>query len=198
MANWASASYAIEGPEEILHKIEYALNNPTLQEDEGEGWEGGVLRTLGIEWENKGPDGSGYYLRGFIRSDVEPWYSDEGALRFDAEEAWGLTDFYMVLEKAFPDIKVYWTVEECGEDIFATNDREGKYFFDRFYADTCINGNYQMDYFMYKSSMFKWLYEITGGEINTEEKVKEFNEKHEELGDDDKNFIIIHECTVMD
>ena len=36
-------------------------------------------------------------------------------LSFYAEEAWGLTDFNEVLAEHFPDIKIYWVVEESGE-----------------------------------------------------------------------------------
>lgn len=199
MANWASTSYAIEGPMEALLKIEDAILHHETSEGASEGWEGDVLKTLGLTWESNKPDGTGKYMRGFIRSDVEPQYDpNTGALRFDAEEAWGVTDFNEVLEENFPSVKVFYSVEECGEEIYATNDREGKYFKDRFYADCCIDGNYQSDYFVYKSEMFKWLYKITDGKINTEEKVKQFNSSHEDACDDDENFINIHEFEVVD
>ena len=200
MANWASTSYAVEGPKEVLQKIEYALNNPILHEKEGdsEGWEGGVLRTLGITWEDRKPDGSGDYLRGFIRPDVEPWYdTTTGALRFEAEEAWGITDFKEVLERNFPDIKVYYSVEECGEEIYATNDKEGKYFKDRYFVDTCIDSNYDSDYFMFESSVYKYLHNLTDGRVSSEKDVEEFNSKYEDLCDSE-NWIHIHKFNVID
>lgn len=194
MANWAYTSYAVEGPKETLQKIEQAILHHPVEEGSSENWEGNILLALGIKWQNKQPDGTGYYMRGFILSDVEPCYTDKGTLRFDAKEAWGVTDFNEVLEKNLP-VKVYYVVEEEGEEIYATNDKDGKYFKDRFYVDTCIKGNYQSEYFQYKSDVFKWLYELTNGEINTEEKVDEFNENVDESNSDD--YIYIHEFLVV-
>ena len=194
MANWASTAYAVEGPKETLLKIEDAILHPILQEDDGEGWEGGVLKALGIEWESKKPDGTGLYMRGFINE--SPELCEDGTLRFGAEEAWGATDFNVALEGAFPDIKVYYCVEEPNEEIYATNDKEGKYFPYRFYVDTCMDGNYAMDEFKYKSDVFKWLYDLTNGRINTEKKVEKFNDDADEECSDD--FIHIYEYEIVD
>ena len=198
MANWASTSYAIEGPEETLQKIKWAIENPDVEQGSDESWEGNVLRALGITWEPRKPDGTGLYMRGFIRPDVEPWYHDDGALRFEAEEAWGATDFNEALEKAFPNIKVFYSVEECGEEIYATNDKEGKYFKDRFYVDTAIDNNYESDYFTYESSVYKWLHNLTGGKINCMADVEKFNKQHEDAVDDDENFIHIYKFELID
>ena len=184
MANWAFTSYAIEGPKETLLKIEDAILHPTQPEGADEGWEGGVLNTLGITYEERGPGGTGKYMRGFVKE--EPWW-DSNVLRFDAEEAWGITDFYEVLEENFPDIKVYWTTEESGCEVYATNDKEGKYFSDRVYVDTCINGNYQMDYFTSEDTAYAWLGKITNGKVTNKEQAEAFNaEGHEE------DFISVH------
>ena len=198
MANWASTAYAIEGPKETLQKIEKAILEHPVEEGSSEDWEGNVLTALGIEWENKKPDGTGYYMRGFIRMDVEPWYTESGTLRFDAEEAWGATDLNEVLEKNIPDIKVFYVVEEPGEEVYATNDKEGKYFPDRYYVDTCIDGNYQSEYFQFESSVYKWLHDITDGRVNSEEGVEKFNSDYEDSDADDENFIYIHKFAIVD
>ena len=141
MANWASTDYVIEGPKETLKKIYDAIQHPDTSEGDN-GWEGGVLKALGITWKERQSDGSGYYMRGFIQDPESVEFNPETdkVLTFYAEEAWGATDFNEVLEKEFPDIKVYYNVIEEGEEIYATNDKEGKYFTDRFIVDTCING----------------------------------------------------------
>ena len=193
MANWAYTDYVIEGPHETIAKIYEAIKNPDKSEGD-EGWEGGVLKALDITWEDRKPDGSGLYMRGFIQD--EPSLGDN-TLEFYAEEAWGATDFNEALEGAFPDIKVFYKVEEEGECIYATNDKEGKYFSDRFYVDTAINDEYDSEYFSTEDAMWHWLNEKVPGLI-TKEAVEKWNEQHEEACDDDENFIYIHEFKIID
>ena len=194
MANWASTAYAIEG-QETLEKIEKAILEHPVEEGSSEDWEGNVLKALNIDWEPNTPDGKGYYMRGFIQD--EPWF-DGSTLRFYAEEAWGATDFHEVLEKNIPDIKVFYVVEEEGGDVYATNDKEGKYFPDRYWVDTCIDGDYQSEYFQFESSVYKWLHDITDGKVKSAEDVEKFNSDHEDECDDDENFIDIHVFAVVD
>ena len=196
MANWAYTSYAIEGNRESLEKIYEAILHPDVKEGSTEGWEGNVLRALGIEWEEAKPGGEGKHIRGFISD--EPWWGDDEHtfLRFEAEEAWNVTDFDCILMENLKDVKVYWTTEEEGMGIYVTNDKKGKYFPYRFFVDTCINDNYSNDYFKDKDSAYKWLSKITDGKIKTTEDAKAFNEKHDEEGDDD--FIYVHEYKVID
>ena len=75
MANWAYTSYAIEGNKESLEKIYEAILHPDVKEGSTEGWEGNVLRALGIEWEDGTPNGKGKDLRGFIND--EPWWGND-------------------------------------------------------------------------------------------------------------------------
>jgi hypothetical protein len=198
MANWACTDYAIEGSKESLHKIYNAIMNPDIEEDSDKSWEGNVLRALDITWERDLKNIRGKYMRGFIRDAecIEFNVEKDDNLRFWAEEAWGLTDFYVALEEKFPDIKVYWIVEEIDGDVFATNDKEGKYFSTRFFVDTCIEGDYQSDYFTSEESVYKWLSDITDGKVTNEKEVNAFNDKHEEAETDEENFIYIHKYSI--
>lgn len=195
MANWAYTSYAIEGNKESLEKIYKAILHPDVKENSTESWEGNVLRALGIEWEDGTPNGKGKYLRGFINDG--PWWGDDEHtfIRFEAEEAWNVTDLDEILMENFKDVKVYWITEEEGMGIFATNDKDGKYFPQRFYVDTCIAGDYNSDYFKEKKDVYRWLSKITKGTIKTQEDVNVFNSEREE---DYDNFIYIHEFKVID
>ena len=205
MANWAWTDYVVEGPEETLQKIYDAFHHHEVEEGSTASWEGNILKALGITWKDrkiisKKKDGEitflktkGYYMRGFIQD--APYWDNDGNLRFSAEEAWGATDFHELLEMNFPDIKVYYFVEE---GIYATNDKEGKYFKNRFYADCCIDGEYFSEYFMHESDMFKWLYRITDGRVDTMEKADAFNEEYEDSEDSDDNFIFIYKCSIVD
>lgn len=198
MANWAFVSYTIEGPKETLKKIEQAILKPKVEGDSSEGWEGNVLAALCISWVSRNEDQeNGKYMRGFIKE--EPWMSKDGsALNFCAEEAWTLTDFGGVLSEAFPDIKVYWVIEEPDMELYGTNDAEGKYFPDRVIVDTCIEGVYEMEYFKDAKSAYKWLDEFTEGKIKTLEDVDKFNTEHESDDSGVENFIFIHYFKVFD
>ena len=179
MANWAITDYVIEGPKDTLKKIEEAIKHPKVEEGSSENWEGNVLHTLGFEWESRKPDGTGKYMRGFIGEGVEPYYDNNNVLIFSAQEAYGVTDFNEVLEENLPDIKIFYRTEEPDNLIYATNDVEGKYFPDRFYVDTCINGNYAGDYFKDEESMWIWLAKVSNGQVKNQKDVEHFNENAE-------------------
>jgi hypothetical protein len=193
MANWAMTAYVIEGDKQVLEKIYHAIKHPKIIKDSSEGWEGNVLAALGIEWENRNPDGSGYYMRGFIQEDTVSM--EGGTLRFNAEEAWGATDFNEVLEENLP-VKIFYCVEEQGEEVFATNDKDGKYFFDKFYADICIDGEYDSEYFIDEASLLKWLSDKTDGRVKTQEDIDEFNADYEDEALDDENYIHVYEYQI--
>lgn len=205
MANWASIAYVIEGPEDTLSKIWEAVQNPsTCLENSSKGWEGNILLSLGIPWEerhivkDKTTDGEtvnsvrGNYLRGFIDDDC--CKDANGFIHLFAEEAWGLTDFAKLLSSKFPDIKIYWTVQENDGEFYCTNDKEGKYFPERVYVDVCYNGQYMVEYFQNEDSAFKWIAKLTDNKICTEKDVEKFNEDMEDSDD----YIYVHYYDVED
>lgn len=194
MANWAYTSYVISGPKEVLEKIEKAIISHPVSEGADEHWEGDILNALEAKWVSRDQDREkGLYMRGFINE--KPWWSGDD-LRFWAEEAWDITDFDIVLRNNFPEIKVYWAVEEEGMGIYKTNDREGKFFEDRFYVDTCINNDYQSEYFKTAEEAYHWLSEITDGKIKTKKDVEDFNDSISERNPDE--FIYVHEYLIID
>lgn len=191
MANWASTSYVIEGPIESLNKIKEAIkrsiNNPP--EDADKGWEGSVLMTLGADKEDLDKS----YVRGFVQE--SPTYLPD-AIEFYAEEAWGITDFYKILGKLLPDIKIYWMVESTEDEVFATNDKEGKYFNSMYIADVCIGDTDYYDYFETEEPLYSWISKLTNGKVNTPEKVEKFNDRAEDKGLDD--YIHIFKIEIVD
>lgn len=104
-------------------------------------------------------------------------------------KALGATDFRHVLTQLMPELTVYYIVEEPGCEVYATNDEEGKYFTDRYYVDTCINGNYYSDYFKTEKGAMKFAALMLGMETVSKAKIESWNEDHEAEGD----FIYIHE-----
>lgn len=194
MANWAITDYVIEGPKDILQKIEKAIIYPTSKEG-SKGWEGNVLATLGINWTSNLKEKKSLYMKGFIKD--KPALEDKDGfslLKFWAEEAWGATDFDEALKIGFPNIKVYYCTEESEDEVYATNDKEGKYFPMRFYVDTCIDNNYNSDYFIKEEKVYSWLSKITEDKIKSSEDVEKFNEDNENTDD----FINIYEFKIIE
>ena len=189
MANMASVAYAIEGPQKDLEQIQQAINKAIPDKDRWSEWK--ACEFLGFP-ESKLEN---YRLGGEISE--EPTIKD-GVMRFWAEERWGLQDFEELLRKKFPEIKVYWIVEESGCDVYATNDKEGKYFPERYWVDTAQDDIYQSEYFRTEEAMYKWLSEITNGRVKSAEDVEAFNSDYEDACEEDENFIVIHEFEVVD
>lgn len=195
MPNWASTSYAIEGPKKTLEWIEKAIQE-SLSDKESCGWEVDILDKLGAKYEPRNIEShSGHHLRGHILDETLQWKGD--ALRFDAEEAWGVTDFDDCLKAKFPDITVYWIVQEEGCEVYQTNDREGKYFSDRYWVDTCIDGQYQSEYFKTEEAAYKWVSEITNGRVSSEAEAEAFNDDYADSEGSDENFIYVHKFDVI-
>lgn len=188
MANIASVAYAIEGPKETLQKINEAIVVAVNSDDNRyEMYQAAEYLKLPITDDTR--------LGGEI-SEEPTWDNSSGALRFSAEERWGLQDFAELLEEQFSDIKVYCIVEEPGMEIYFTNDREGKYFPERYWVDTAIDNIYRSEYFETKKQVYKWLDKLTNGKIKSEADVDKFNNEHEEAGTDYENFIYIHKFEV--
>jgi hypothetical protein len=187
MANMASVAYAIEGPQEDLKEILGAIclaiaSKETFYEE--------YLACKNLGYTEEELDDK--RLEGEIED--EPTF-DNGVLRFYAEERWGLQDFEELLRQKFPDIKVYWIVEECGCEVYCTNDKEGKYFRERYWADTAQDDIYQSEYFSTEEEMYEWLNEKYG--VKSEEEVEAWNAEHEATGDECENFISIHKFEIV-
>ena len=184
----ASVSYAIEGPKEILQKIFEAIVVAVNSDDKRyEMYQAAEYLKLPITDDTR--------LGGEI-SDEPTWDENTGALRFWSEERWGLQDFAELLEKKFPDIKVYWIVEECGCEVYCTNDAEGKYFPERYLVDACFNSIDYYEYFETEEQVYKWLDKITHGEIKTESDVERYNDNASNSNLD--RYIYIHKFEVTE
>lgn len=174
MPNWCMTDYRIEGSKRTLKRINDTIQSFLKGESEPmenscRDWEGNVLLTLKCikDWKK-------HYVRGFIQEA----YIENDVLCIVAEEAWSRTEFAELLEKHFPSLSVYWSAEECGCEIFQTNDSSGKYFDYRFYVDACVDGEYSSEYFKTKQEALKWIADIS--ECKSEESIKEFNSNNED------------------
>ena len=183
----ASVAYAIEGSKESLESIQKAILEGL--NDKKHWSEYAACKSLGFTDEELDDK----RLGGEIYEDAT---IEDGVLRFWTEERWGLQDFEELLIQKFPDIKVYWIVEESGCEVYCTNDKEGKYFPERYWVDTAQDDIYDSEYFRTEEAMYKWLNEKYG--VKSEEEVEAWNADYEATGDDYENFIYIHKFEIED
>lgn len=132
MPNWCFTSYVFEGKkEEIadlygkLHSLR-ELQKPLVENDFGKLWLGCVVTLFGGDWNE-------INCRGDIDNLDEP---EETTLRFSTSTAWGdMPEVWDFVLKQYPSVKYYYCAEESGCCYYATNDKEGKYFADRFIVE---------------------------------------------------------------
>lgn len=187
MANWASISYAIEGSKSDLERVFNVINDfvksnvKPVEANASKEWEGNIVKALGASEEQM----KNNYLRGFIQT----YEIIDGVLYIEAEEAWGATDFRHLLAKLMPELTIYYIVEECGCEVYATNDCDGKYFTESYYVDICIDGDYFSEYFDTEKQVLAYVAQLLKKESVTMKEIDEWNEEQ----DDNENYIYVHE-----
>lgn len=132
MPNWCSTSYVFEGKkEEIadLHKKLQSLTKlpqPLVENGYGKLWLGCVITLFGGDW-------SMINCRGDIDNLDKP---QETTLSLTTSTVWGdIPEVWNFVLKQYPSIKYYFCAEEPDCYYYATNDKEGKYFTDRFIVE---------------------------------------------------------------
>ena len=187
MANWASTSYAIEGNKSDLESVFNVINDfvksnvKPVEANASKEWEGNIVKALGATDEQM----KNNYLRGFIQT----YEIIDGVLHLEAEEAWGASDFRHLLAKLIPELTIYYIVEECGCEVYATNDRDGKYFTDSYYVDACIDEDYFSDYFNTEKQVLVYVAQLLNREVISMEEIDEWNKEQDVC----ENYIYVHE-----
>ena len=120
---------------------------------------------------------------------------NEGNIRIYAEELCRATDFRHCLKKIFPELTIYYKMEDSQGKVFATNDTTWKYFRERYILDYCINGMNDFIYFHKKEKVLQYAAEIMNVASATLEDVEEWNDKNEE--NDNEDYIYIHSFVVI-
>ena len=90
-------------------------------------------------------------------------------------------------------MKVYFIVEEEGGEVYATNDKEGRFFDYRFLVDSCVDGADEWEYFDTKEQALSYVARRTGVATVTLEEIDKWNDDHYE-GDD---YIYFHEYELV-
>ncbi len=157
-----------------------------IESDYGHTWLGNLVTKLGADY-NK------VYCRGSWNGLL---LSENGNLCFDTETAWGpMDEVFELIKKVYPSLNIYYSAEEDGMGLFCTNDREGKYFPDRYRVDAKC----ELEYFRTIKDVCQYVSGIIGKTLNTKEEldsaVEEWNDKMEEQDNFDDQ-ISIDEFTV--
>ena len=182
MPNWCMTSYAIVGATKDVERISKTLKNHSVYESSSDNWEGNVLIELGMNYDKF----KNRSIRGFVQDhELTRINDDESLLKIYCDEAWSRTEFADLLGELFEDIGIWWRAEEPGCELYQTNDEDGDYFPERYFVDTCINGEYDSEYFTSKDAVYEWLSKKCG--CKTAEEAEAFNENC-----DDDDFIYVH------
>lgn len=144
MPNWCFTEYVATGPKEQLQRLKEiflrleAMPSPGLVENGfGSTWLGNLVAELGEDYTK-------VYCRG-TWEEINPDQEDE--LCFTTVTAWAeMKDVRLLIERKFPEVKLYFISEELGCGIFETNDSEHSYFDSEYYlwidGDDDCDGNY--------------------------------------------------------
>ncbi len=115
--------YHIVGRQEELQEI-YNLyqafihnQRPIMEEDEDADWEGNIILALGVD-----------YGTCNLCGNIKKCELSEGFLSMEAEELGLITDLHVLLKNRFKDMKIYFLTEDPENEMYVTNDAEGKYF----------------------------------------------------------------------
>lgn len=121
--HWIRVVYKVEGRQENLQEIcnlykEFAdKKRPVMETDEKPGWEGNIILALGIDY------GESNLCGNILHCDLK-----NEVLEIEAEEVAFITDFKILVENHYKDMKVYFITEDNEGDIYTTNDAYLKYF----------------------------------------------------------------------
>lgn len=164
MPNWCSTAYAIEGDAKEVKSL-YDLMNELQKQKEpfvpngfGTAWLGSLVDALGENWENVFCRGSWYDLE-----------FDGRVLTFNTETAWSpCNEMFDMVCKKYPTLSYFYRSEEPGMALYFTNDKEGRYFQDRFVIELCTpEEEYYTEYFPDLQSMYEWLEDICDMQVQS-------------------------------
>ncbi len=191
MPNWCDTTYKCVGdPKEVRSLFKVIQRNakrktPRVRNGFGIQCLGCIIDALGYDWEQ-------YQCRG----EISHAYLLDNVLTIHQNTAWSEQEgFRQVIEKAYPTIKVYYREEECGCEVYHTNDTTGQYFPERYFLDSYEDPMYYETIEEAAESISKRIdrkIEPTFDAIT--EALDDYMEEHED--DDEEVFFSFHEFSV--
>lgn len=138
MPNWCDTTYKIVGPENDLHDLLTILEQmesrkkTVVENGFGIMWLGELVNGLGFDWDK-------YRCRG----EITGYELDEGVLSIWQETAWCEQEGVRhAIEEKYPNLKVYYSAEEPGCEVYCTNDMKGDFFPDNYFLDAYNDPQY--------------------------------------------------------
>lgn len=163
MPNWCFSEVRVVGEPEGVHRLFLLMKGleemerPFVDNDFGTAWYGNLVHLLGGNYRD-------FHCRGH-------WMDlklENAVLRWVDMAAWGpVIGVFELIEKAIPGLKVYFTAEEEGCDVFVTNDAEGRFFTARYILSTEVD----WEYFDDLDSLLKHASMLCGRNITTIEQL---------------------------
>lgn len=131
MPNWCFTRYFVEGSEteitDLFNKLSSLPERADVHtNDFGKFWLGNVLGLFGADWKD-------IWCRGKMMN-LDRQKPD--VLCFDTQTAWGdCPEVWDYVMKQYKTLKYYFYAEETGNCYYATNDKEGRFFSERYIVD---------------------------------------------------------------
>lgn len=190
MPNWCYSAYHIVGKRKEVQSLYSKMNNlekrrkPLVESDFGKTWLGCLVTKLGGDW-NK------VYCRGSW-SELE---FDGEAISFNTETAWGpMDEVFRLVKSVYPSLKIYYSAEEEMMCVYVTNDKDGKYFNDRYKLDI----GYECEYFATIENVCQYVSRIVGRTLTTKSEIEDtINEWNRKTYDDDMK-IYLNEFKIVE
>jgi hypothetical protein len=177
MPNWCWTNYVIEGDKKEIADLHQKMQSleerktPLIENGFGKNWMGNLVTLLGGDWNE-------IECRGDFMNLEKP---DDTTIRFDTETAWkDMPDVWDFVCKQYKSLRYYFLAEESGACYYATSDKEGKYFPERFFVE---QRNAEKAYYESDTALFKDIAERTGIAVTNEDEmlkaIESYYEKHE-------------------
>ena len=193
MPNWCSTAYVIEGDAKEVKSL-YELmkglqerKEPSVKNGFGTTWLGCLVDALGGDWNEV-----------WCRGEWDTPLLDGEVLRLSTMTAWSpCNETFDFVCKKFPSLRYFYQSEEPGMVEYRTNDREGKYFPDKYIADVCTDdGEYLTEYFADMSGLFEWLEDLAERPVKSQKEVEVLVEEWKKENKD--TFVNINEYRITD
>ncbi len=189
MPNWCETTYKCVGDPKELRSVYNTIQRnarrktPRIKNGLGVQWLGCIIDALGYDWEQ-------YRCRG----DISHAYLLDNVLTIHQDTAWCEQEgFREVIEKAYPSIKVYYKEEECGCEVYHTNDTTGRFFPERYFLD-----NYDEPlYYNTIEEAAESVSGIVGHKVDaTVDAIEKALDQYQEVHEDEDVFYSFHEFSI--
>lgn len=164
MTNWCSTTYVVEGEKKELKALYdlmkglESMDKPLVENDFGQSWLGCLVTAIGESWQD-------VRCRGYW---AEVFFREEDKLQIETVTAWdSCNKVFKAIKGKFKSLSFYYQFEEPGTYYYGTNDKDGKYFTDRYIVDACRNTTYFFDYYSTLESALEMVSYICGKEVRS-------------------------------